>query len=121
MTTMETKWYLLSQEQLFKKLNTSPLGLTSQEVQDRIRQYGLNILPEKKKTSQLFTFLSQFNSPLIFILLAASVLTYAIGEASDAYIILAVLIFNAIVGTIQEGKAQNTLDALRKFVETKAT
>ena len=118
---METKWYLLSQEQIFEKLNTSLHGLSLSEVQNRIKQYGLNTLPEKKKTSLFQIFLGQFNSPLIFILLGASVITYLIGETTDAYIIFAVLVFNAIVGTIQEGKAQNTLNALKKFVETKAT
>ena len=118
---METKWYLLSQEQIFNKLNTSLRGLSVDEVQNRIKQYGFNILPEKKATPLFLIFFSQFNSPLIFILLIASIITYIIGEISDAYIILAILVFNAIVGTIQEGKAQNTLNALKKFVETKAT
>ncbi|HCY17908.1 MAG: ATPase [Candidatus Nomurabacteria bacterium GW2011_GWF2_35_12] len=118
---METKWYLLSQEQIFEKLHTSLHGLTPSDVQDKIKQYGFNILPEKKPTSLIRLFFNQFNSPLILILLLASVITYIIGGTTDAYIILAVLIFNAIVGTIQEGKAQNTLNALKKFVETKAT
>ena len=118
---MDTKWYLLSQEQIFKKLNTSLRGLSLDEVQNRIKQYGFNVLPEKKPTSLVRLFFNQFNSPLIFILIIASFITYIIGETTDACIILAVLIFNAIVGTIQEGKAQNTLNALKKFVETKAT
>ena len=118
---METKWHSLSREQIFEKLNTSLRGLSPEEAQNRIEQYGPNSLPEKKPTPLIFLFFNQFNSPLIFILLTASVITYAIGNASDAYIILAVLVFNAIVGTIQEGKAQNTLNALKKFVETKAT
>ncbi len=118
---METKWHLLSQEQIFEKLKTSSRGLTLNEVQDRIRQYGFNSLPEKKPKSLASIFLNQFNSPLIFILMVASIITYIIGETTDAYIIFAVLIFNAIVGTVQEGKAQNTLNALKKFVETKAT
>ncbi|MCC2631299.1 MAG: P-type superfamily ATPase [Candidatus Paceibacter sp.] len=117
---METKWHVLSKEQIFEKLNTSAHGLTSQEVAERVDQYGLNSLPEKKPTPLIQIFFGQFNSPLILILLGASVVTYLIGEAPDAYIILAVLVFNAIVGTVQEGKAQNTLSALKKFVETKA-
>ena len=121
MIVMETKWYLLSQKEIFEKLNTSLRGLTPDEVQNRIKQYGPNSLPEKKPKPLIYVFLSQFNNPLIFILLAASIVIYFIGENTDAYIILAVLIFNAIVGTIQEGKAQNTLNALKNFVETKAT
>ncbi|OGZ69314.1 MAG: hypothetical protein A3F47_01095, partial [Candidatus Staskawiczbacteria bacterium RIFCSPHIGHO2_12_FULL_38_11] len=118
---METKWYLLSPEEVFKKLSTSLRGLTLSEVQNRITQYGFNSLPEKKPKSLISIFLNQFNSPLIFILIIASVITYIIGETTDAYIIFSVLTFNAIVGTIQEGKAQNTLNALKELVEAKAT
>src|SRR3989344_1775547 len=121
MIVMETKWHLLSQEQIFDKLNTSLRGLTSGEVQNRIRQYGRNVLPEKKPKPLIYVFLGQFDSPLILILLVASVVTYLIGEATDAYVILSILVFNAFVGTIQEGKAQNTLNALKNFVETRAT
>ncbi|MDO8620252.1 MAG: HAD-IC family P-type ATPase [bacterium] len=118
---METKWHALSIEQVFKRLVTSAHGLSVEEVLERRKQYGSNSLAEKKKASLVFIFLGQFNSPLIFILLAASAITYVIGEANDASIIMAVLIFNATVGTLQEGKAQNTLSALKKLVETKAT
>lgn len=118
---MENQWHLLSQEQIFEKLNTSSQGLSADEVKNRIKQYGQNPLPEKKPTPLIRIFIGQFNSPLIYILLAASVITFAMGEAADAYIIFAVLVFNAIVGTVQEGKAQNTLAALKNFVETKAT
>ncbi|KKP78300.1 MAG: ATPase [Candidatus Nomurabacteria bacterium GW2011_GWC2_35_35] len=99
---METKWYLLSQEQIFEKLHTSLHGLTPSDVQDKIKQYGFNILPEKKPTSLIRLFFNQFNSPLILILLLASVITYIIGGTTDAYIILAVLIFNAIVGMLSK-------------------
>ena len=118
---METKWHLLSEAKVFEKLNTSLLGLTQEEVQNRALQYGPNALPEKKPPSLTRIFFGQFNSPLIFILLVASAITYAIGSATDAYIILAVLVFNSIVGTIQEGRTENTLNALKHFVETKAT
>lgn len=118
---MEHKWHTLSHEETFEKLATTRLGLSAQEAAKRIAQYGPNSLPEKKGTSLPMIFLGQFNSSLILVLLAASIVTYVIGEVTDASIILAVLIFNAIVGTIQEGKAQNTLNALKQFVETKAT
>ena len=117
---METKWHLLSCEQVFEKLDTSSHGLASKEAEYRIEKYGLNSLPEKKPTPLIRIFLGQFNSPLILILLGASAVTYLIGETADAYIISAILVFNAIVGTIQEGRAQNTLSALKKFIETKA-
>jgi P-type Ca2+ transporter type 2C len=121
MLNSPTPWHSLSQGQVFEKLGTSLQGLSSAEAAARLAEYGPNSLPEKKPTSLLRLFIGQFNSPLIFILFASSVIIYIIGEDSaDAYIILFVLVFNAVIGTIQEGRAQNTLSALKKFVETKA-
>jgi Ca2+-transporting ATPase len=65
--------------------------------------------------------LNQFKSPLIYLLFLAGAIVFLIDEPIDAFIIFAVLIFNAIIGTIQEGKAKNALLALNKFVTTKAT
>ncbi len=106
---------------IFDKLQTSERGLTIEEASRRLKEYGQNKLPEAKADSLLVIFLRQFQSPLIYILLVASAVVFVMGETTDGSIILAVLIFNAIVGTIQEGKAQNTLLALKKFVETNAT
>ena len=106
---------------IFDKLQTSERGLTIEEASRRLKEYGQNKLPEAKADSLLVIFLRQFQSPLIYILLVASAVVFVMGETIDGSIILAVLIFNAIVGTIQEGRAQNTLLALKKFVETNAT
>jgi len=96
-------------------------GLTKEEATERFQEYGFNKLPEGKVDGLLLIFLRQFKSPLIYILFAAAGIVFAMGEVIDASIIFAVLLFNAIVGTIQEGKAQNTLLALKKFAETSAT
>src|SRR3989339_1599290 len=96
-------------------------GLTKKEAIERFQKYGLNKLPEGKVDGLLIIFLRQFKSPLIYTLFAAAGIVFAMGEVIDASIIFAVLLFNAIVGTIQEGKAQNTLLALKKFAETSAT
>lgn len=117
---MDQKWHLLSQEKIFEKLNSSEEGLSQNQVKNLLNIYGSNILPTKKRSSLIVIFFNQFNSSLIFILLFACIITFLIGETVDATIILAVLVFNAITGTIQEGKAENTLSALKKFVETKA-
>lgn len=95
-------------------------GLTQEEAKKRLEEYGPNKLPEAKVDSLAVIFLWQFQSPLIYILIAASIIVFITGETIDGSIILAVLLFNAIVGTIQEGRAQNTLRALKKFVETNA-
>lgn len=114
-------WYSKTLPEIFQALHSNEHGLTKEEAARRLKEHGPNKLPEGKTDSLPVIFLRQFQSPLIYILLAASMIVFAIGETIDGSIILAVLIFNAIVGTIQEGKAQNTLLALKKFVETSAT
>jgi len=118
---MSQSWYSFSLEKTFNKLESSDRGLSLDTVKERLKQYGQNSLPEEKPHSKLRLFFNQFQSSLIYILLVASVVIFLIGETMDSYIILAILLFNAVVGVIQEGKAQNTLLALKKFVETSAT
>lgn len=117
---MDTKWHLLSVEETLSKLTTSSHGISRDEALARLIKHGRNDLPKAKTRSVASTFASQFNSPLIFVLVAAGGAIYLIGETTDALIILTILIFNAIVGTIQEGRAVNVLSALKMFVETKA-
>ncbi len=118
---METNWHTKTISQVSEILHTSERGLSTEEVRKRFEKYGPNALPENKVDSLLVIFLRQFQSPLIYILIVASIVVFSIGETVDASIIFAVLLFNALVGTIQEGKAQNTLLALKKFVATKTT
>ncbi len=118
---MATSWHALSVEKVFEKFGSGERGLSTEEAKDRLKQYGPNSLPQEKPHSKFLLFVSQFQSPLIYLLIVASAIVFAMGETVDGSIILAVLFFNAIVGTIQEGKAQNTLLALKKFIETNAT
>ena len=118
---MENNWHIKSATEVFKLLQSDGSGLSQAEAGRRLKKYGQNKLPEAKMDSLAVIFFRQFKSPLIYILFAASLVVFAMGETIDGSIILAVLLFNAIVGTIQEGKAQNTLLELKKYVETKAT
>lgn len=118
---MSKLWHTKSSSAVIEELRSNEHGLSTAEAALRLKQYGQNKLPEAKVDGIFVIFLRQFQSPLIYILVAASIVVFVIGEVVDGSIILAVLLFNAIVGTIQEGKAQNTLLALKKFVETKAT
>lgn len=106
---------------IFEELQTNEKGLTSLEAEKRLEKYGRNELPEKKPEGFFSIFISQFKSPLIYILLGAGVIVSLMGEWADAIVILAVLMLNAVIGSFQEGKAQNTILALKNFVETKAT
>ena len=115
---MDTAWHAKKNLEVFEAFNSDENGLTQEEAKKRLEKYGLNKLPEAKLDSLAIIFLHQFQSPLIYILLIASLIVFLMREFIDGSIILFVLFFNAIVGTIQEGKAQNTLLALKKFAET---
>src|SRR3990167_6259210 len=114
-------WHTKSSVAVIEELRSSERGLSNNEAILRLKQCGQNKLPAARVDGIFTIFLRQFQSPLIYILVAASIVVFVIGEVVDGSIILSLLLFNAIVGTIQEGKAQNTLLALKKFVETKAT
>jgi len=113
-------WHALPVAQVYELLATNAHGLSSAEAARRLERYGPNTLPEDKVDSWLVIFLRQFRSPLIYILLFASVILVLLGDYTDAGIIMAVLIVNAVVGLLQEGRTQNTLRALKHFAETKA-
>ncbi len=119
--TQKVLWHAKTISEIFDIFRSREHGLTKEEATERLKDYGFNKLPEGKVDSLFVIFLYQFKSPLIYILLVASAVVFAMGEIIDGLIILAILLFNAIVGTFQEGKAQNTLTKLKKFIETKAT
>lgn len=110
----------LSPQEILRKLKTGYEGLSEQEVERRRAKYGPNSLPQAKTDSLALIFFRQFKSPLIYILLMAALVVIFTGEINDGIIILVVIFFNATIGTIQEGKAQNTLLALKKITETEA-
>lgn len=118
---MNTAWHTKALREVFEALRSREGGLEASEAARRLDEDGPNALPEAKPDSLARIFFSQFKSPLIYILLAASAIVFFLGEVVDGLVILLVLIFNAIVGSIQEGRAQNTLRALRRYVETAAT
>lgn len=104
-----------------KKTPSSIHGLSSEDFKHQFAKFGPNTIPVTKPRSIFLIFLSQFRSPLIFILLGAGVFILSLREYTDSLLVFIVLIFNAIIGSFQEGKAQNTLLALRRFSQTKAT
>jgi len=117
---MQEKWHIKSISAVFDILNTNQEGLSEKEVISRIGIYGQNKLPDSKPDSFFIVFIRQFKSSLIYVLLVASLIVFIIGEHEDAFIILFVLFFNAVIGSIQEGRAQNTLFALKKYATSKA-
>ncbi len=96
-------------------------GLTHSEATQRLQHVGPNVLPLFRRHGPLIRFLLQFHHPLIYILLAATVVTLLLGEWVDASVIFAVVVVNAVVGFIQESRAERALEALMKMVKTEAT
>lgn len=96
-------------------------GLTLQEARKRLALYGPNRLPEGHRDTWISIFLRQFQSPLIYVLLIASAIIFFVGpQKLDAFIISGILLFNAIIGTVQEGRTSNIVASLRQFIETKS-
>ncbi|MGL6106407.1 cation-translocating P-type ATPase [Romboutsia sp.] len=90
-------------------------GLSSEEAKNRLLKDGPNSLVEKKKKTKLQMFLCQLNEPMIYILIVAAVISFALKEISDSIIIIAVVLINGVIGMIQEGKAQDALETLKKL------
>ena len=99
-------------EQLF---NTSEAGLNSVAAEKLLLEFGKNELAAKKKKSTIVIFLSQFKDVMIFILLAAAAVSIFIGEMNDAYVILIIVLLNAVIGFMQEYKAEKAMVALKKM------
>ena len=95
-------------------------GLSRGEAEGRLKQYGENLLKEKKEKTKIALFLEQLNDPLIFILFVATAISLFLGEMEDAMIIVAVITVNAFVGVVQEGKARKAIEALKKLTSPHA-
>ena len=108
-------WHSKKIADIFSKLQSGEQGLSGRIAALRLKEYGKNVLPEAQTDGIFVIFLRQFKSPLIYILIVTGAVVFLMGETVDSFIILAVLLFNAVVGTVQEGRAQNTLLALRRY------
>lgn len=109
-------WYMKSQDDIINELQVDiSNGLSDAEVALRQEKYGPNKLEGKKKKSLLALFFGQLQDALIYVLLAAAVVTVIVGEYTDAIIILAVVILNAVIGVVQENKAEKAIEALNKL------
>ncbi len=107
-------------DSLAKKYKTNvATGISAKEAEERLKKYGPNRLPEAPQETWILVFLRQFQSPLIYMLLVAALIIFFVGEdILDAFIISGVLLFNAVVGTIQEGRTRSILQSLRRFIKT---
>ena len=108
-------------EDIFKELNTSREGLTEEEAHKRLEKYGINEIKQAKKIHPLKIFLEQFHNSVIYILIAALVISLFIGEPIDAIVIGIIVLINAMVGFVQEYKAEKSIEALKKLASLRAT
>ncbi|KNF06947.1 cation transport ATPase, partial [Gottschalkia purinilytica] len=110
------QWYQMKVNELQDKLKVNPsVGLSNEEAEKRQYSYGSNILNTEKRTSILMMFLNQFKDSMVIILMIASVISGILGEIGDTVIIMIVVLLNALLGVIQENKAEKSLEALKNL------
>ncbi len=115
------KAYQLSKEEIASHFSVNiTTGLSTQEVHERLKKFGHNTFPVRRPDSYFKVFLRQFKNPLIYILLLAAAVIFFVGQALDAFIISGVLLFNAILGTIQEGRTRTILEKLALIIKGEA-
>ncbi len=107
-------------EDVFRELKVSERGLRREEAEHRLHKFGLNELKEEKKIHPLVILFEQFKSPLIWILLVALIISIVIGETIDASVIGVIIVLNAVLGFVQEYRAEKAIEALKKMASLKA-
>jgi len=115
-------WYTLSTKEVERQMQTNiEFGLNEKQVEDKQNKFGLNKLEEKKKESIIIKFVKQFNDFMIIILIITSIISAVVAKLEgsndyfDSIIIIAIVVFNAIMGLVQEAKAEKSLEALKKM------
>lgn len=113
-------WHALELETVYQFVASGEEGLDSTEAQHRQQEFGRNLLPETKTRSPLRRFLSQFHNVLIYVLLAAAVVTALLAHWIDTGVIIGVVVINAIIGFVQEGKAEDAIRAIKQMLSVQA-
>ncbi|MCW5717398.1 MAG: cation-transporting P-type ATPase [Bauldia sp.] len=114
-------WHALGADEAMARKGTSPSGLPSTAAKDRLAEYGPNRLPAHAATGPLKRLLLQFNSLLIYVLLGAALLSLLLGHSVDAVVIFAVILLNGVIGFVQEGRAEQALEAIRGMIDPQAS
>lgn len=115
------EWHALTAPEALARQGSVADGLADAEAEQRLRQYGPNRLPQPPRTSALKRIARQFHNLLIYVLIVAAVLATLLGHAVDAMVILAVVLVNAGIGFVQEGRAERALEAIRGMIDPMAT
>lgn len=117
---MQEQWYNLNADEVLQAVNARRSGLNDSEAISRLSQYGPNELKGKKKTPPVVVFFRQFLSPLIYVLLIATVISIVVAHYIDACVIMGVLLLNAAIGFMQETRAEKAMEALMQMAAPKA-
>ncbi|MCK5213431.1 MAG: HAD-IC family P-type ATPase, partial [Dehalococcoidia bacterium] len=117
---MAQSWHALTVNKVLEALDSKPSGLAGADAKRLLSTHGPNKLQSRKKTSPLILFLKQFLNPLIYVLVAAAVISIIVAHYLDAGVIVGVLILNAIIGFIQEQQAEKAMEALLRMTAPKA-
>ncbi|UFS71963.1 cation-translocating P-type ATPase [Geomonas sp. RF6] len=115
------EWYQLQLDQVFNSLESTPTGLSSAEAAKRLALHGPNLLTASKRKTPLLLFLNQFKDFLIVVLIVAAVVAGAIRETVDSVVILAIVVVNAVIGFLQEYRAERAMEALKQMAAPQAT
>lgn len=116
----ERPWYQRSVAEIFSDLQSSPAGLSAATAQERLQKQGPNALPQKAEKSALLKFIAHFKDVLIYILLAAAVITAIMGHWVDTFVIIGVAVINALIGFIQENNAEKSLKSIQNMLASEA-
>ncbi|MFZ1685963.1 MAG: cation-translocating P-type ATPase [Flavobacteriales bacterium] len=114
-------WHTLSTDRTLDELDTAPEGLTSAKAAELLEKHGPNQLPEKRRVPPWLMFLRQFKDVMILILIAAAVVSGFIGDVKDTVVILIIVVLNAVVGFVQEYRAEKAMQALKQMAAHVAT
>ena len=116
----DAAWHAMAPQAVLDALHAKADGLTAEEAARRLASHGPNRLPQGRQRSALTRFLLQFHDLLIYVLLAAGALAEAIGHTTDALVVFAVVLINAVIGFVQEGRAEKALEAIRSMIDPQA-
>jgi len=117
----DNNWHEISADAVVDRLNTSTDGLSETEAAERLEIHGFNRLPEARTRNSFHRFILHFNNVLIYVLLGSAVITMLLGHVIDTIAILAVVLANAAIGYIQEGKAEKAMAAIRRMLALRAS
>ena len=117
----ENTWHDRTADEALAALDTATDGLSEQEAERRLEEFGPNRLPEGPRQNLLLRFLSHFHNILIYVLIGAAVITALLGHLIDTGVIIAVVLINAIIGFYQEGKAERAMEAIRHMLALRAS